>query len=338
MSRRTNEQEVIKRFLPFLRQVTGQEWEPSPDEVSTGKNNRFYDCEFTSLEVTPIAADICRLFPRGSNQGQNAARQTLNERLLRELRTAGRGGLLIKTPFIPKNAGRPKWLQAMASSIADTLSNPGAVSGEIDCDGFKIQRVGDNSEALTFWSGTYRITHPIRDPGFALDILLQNKLEQLDVDGHSRYLIVVNDGCGASASQVRDACAFIDFTKYPNFDRIYFEETPKQPFSLVYDQEAWQMMKRCVLPSNEGLRGLVVSWIEAQLAGRWPVAMDAALSICCDLHSDEWLTDEGKSLLETAGQSFLQDCNWETPRAFWKFFRGPLPSLFNGRRRTAPIS
>ncbi len=55
MSRRTDEQEVIKRFLPFLSQVTGQEWEPSRDEVPTGKNNRSYDCEFTSLGATPIA-------------------------------------------------------------------------------------------------------------------------------------------------------------------------------------------------------------------------------------------------------------------------------------------
>ncbi len=337
MSRRKNEQEVINRFLFFLNQVTGREWEASSDEVPTGKNNRSYDCEFTSRGVTPIAADICRLFPRGSNQGQNAARRTLNERLLSELRKAGQGGLLIKTPFIPKNSGRPKWPQTMASSIADALSNPRAIGGEIDCDGFKIQRVGDNSEALTFWSGTYSGTNPIRDPGIALDILLQNKLEQLDVDGHSRYLIVVNDGCGASASNVRDACAFIDFTKYPNFDRIYFEETPKQPFLLVYDQDTWQIMKRCVLPSDEALRVLVVSWIEAQLWGRWPVAMDAALSICCDLHSDEWLTDEGRFLLKTEARSFLQACEWETPRAFWKFFRGPL-DIFDAHRRTAPIS
>ena len=163
------------------------------------------------------------------------------------------------------------------------------------------------------------------------------ELEQLDVDGHSRHLIVVNDVCGASASHVRDACAFIDFTKYPNFDRVYFEQAPTQPFSLVYDQDAWQMMKRCVLPSNEALRGLVVSWIEAQLVGRWPVAMDAALSICCDLHSDEWLTDERRFFLKTEALSFLQACEWETPRVFWEFFRGPLPNSFDARRRTAPI-
>lgn len=67
MARRPHEQKVIDRFAAHLGASMGRLWNASRDEVSTGKNARYYDCELTSPRATPIAADVCSLFPSGSH-------------------------------------------------------------------------------------------------------------------------------------------------------------------------------------------------------------------------------------------------------------------------------
>jgi len=98
-----------------------------------------------------------------------------------------------------------------------------------------------------------------------LDKLLKEKHDQLDFDGHQGILIVANEGCYAHARDVVDACAFIDFSRYPNVDKIYFEEVQGK-FQLVYDREAWYAMEARKLPKGGEARVLVVGWLEVRLA------------------------------------------------------------------------
>jgi hypothetical protein len=339
MARRNQEGSVINRFAAHLAEASGRVWKSSPEEMPTGRNARYYDCEFTSPGCTPIAADICELFPIGSSPGEQAKRAGVNDRLLSALGNLGVGGLMIETPPVQKKHARPGWYRATAEKIREVLARQplSAEAVKIEVDGCTVERIAGDSEASYCYHSQSSAVQPIDGAGHPLAILLKNKNEQLDVDGHKHYLIAVNAGWRARAVDVRDACAFINFHKYSNFDRIYFEESEAR-FHLVYDRKAWHSLEAGALPEDEEGRRLVVSWIEVRLSGCWPGALETALQICCERHSADWLTESGRELLEMEAHRFLQCCEWETPRNLWEVFRGPVPRVIDARRKAAPIS
>jgi hypothetical protein len=333
MSRRQHEQDVIGRFVNYLVRRTGVDWHPSPDEVSTFKNSRKYDCEFTFPGQVPIAADICSLFPLGSHQDDRAKRAKLIERLGPELVREGLGGLMIGLPPVQKQHARPDWPRKAASQIRAAVQQL-PMRQCVNVEGFSIKRIADDSEPLCWYHLTFSAYQPIDAAGHALAVLLSDKHDQLDVDGHQRFLIVVNDGCRCAESDVSAGSAFIDFRQYPNFDRIFFEESPGN-FLLVYDRKAWLFMEACKMPNDIDSRRLVSRWLEVRLSGHSPGALDAVLQIGWD--RTEWLSEGGRALLELEVRLFLQNCAWDTPRQFWALFRGPVPRILDGRRRAQPI-
>lgn len=259
LARDVQEQEVIDRFTAYLAQVTGRTWEFSPDEVSTLKNARNYDCEFTSAGVLPIAADVTALYPVGSNQKDQAQRAKLNARLLPELRKVGLGGLIIRTPPIQKKHGKADWPRVTAAKIRDTLMRQPLAQGgeEIEVDGCTIKRIADDSEPSFF---TLRSSVPCslsQGWGIPLPNGSGTSTSSWMLTIIQRYLIAFNEGCRAHGIDVRDACAFIKFNHYPNFERVYFEESPGI-FHLAYDREAWHSMEAGILPEDEERRGLVI--------------------------------------------------------------------------------
>ena len=149
MARRPNEQQVIDRFAAHLDAFTGRTWNASPDEVSTAKNARRYDCEFTSLGATPIAADVCSIYPVGSYPKQQAQRSRFTERLLTELRKVGLGGLMVRIPPIQKKHGRPDWYKNTAEKVREALQRQpfSEQTLEIEVEGCGIKRIADNSES-----------------------------------------------------------------------------------------------------------------------------------------------------------------------------------------------
>ncbi len=337
MARRPEEQAAINEFVVHLDCETGLTWQPSAGEVQTSKNNRKYDCEFTCPGNVPIAAELCDLYPLGSHRGDQAKREKLIGRLRPEMVKAGLGGLMINLPPIEKKHVRPEWPRHAVAKIQETIQEQVAdLSCPVDIEGLAIQRVADVSEDSVFVHSEFSGHQPIDAAGYPLAELLKNKHDQLDVDGHRRYLIVVNNGCRTHAVDVIAACAFIDFRGYPNFDRIYFQESPGR-FQLSYDRRAYSAMETGSLPSDpEGCR-LVARWIEVRLSGHWPGALDTALQISWYRHSTEWLSEAGRASLELEGQLFLQQCEWETPRVFWELFRGRVPRIADGRRHAQPI-
>jgi hypothetical protein len=339
MARRPHEQKVIDRFAAHLGASTGRLWNASRDEVSTGKNARYYDCELTSPRATPIAADVCSLFPSGSHPKEQAKRARFSERLLAELRNVEVGGLMVETPPIQKKHAHRNWHKATAEKIRDVLSRQllSEQAVEIEVEGCSIKRIADDSESSFTYHSQFSGIQPVDGAGHPLAMLLRDKHEQLDVDAHDRYLIAVTDGWRAHAADVRDACAFINFDQYPNFDRIYFEESEGR-FHLVYDRKAWHSMESGTLPEDEEGRRLVIPWLEARLSGGWPGALATALQICWQRHSCDWLTEGGRELLEMEAHLLLVNCEWETPRKLWEMFRGPVPTIVDARRKATPIN
>jgi hypothetical protein len=335
MPRRPQEQAVIDRFVEHLQQVTGLTWEPSPDEVSTRKNNRNPDCDFTSPGQKPIVADVCSLFPLGSDPRGQAMRSKFVERLLPELRREGVGGLMIDPPPIQKKHAHPDWPRRAAAAIGKAVRQL-PIHQTVDVEDFTIKRIADNSEDSFFSHMSFSAYWPSDAAGHPLLALLRNKHEQIDVDGHQRILIVANDGCRTTALDVAAACALIAFTPYPNFDRIYFEESPGS-FHLVYDRDAWIAMEAGRLPEPADTCTVVTQWLETRLRGNCRGALDTILRISWDRHSTDWLSEGGRATLELEAHLFLQACEWSTPRQFWELFRGPVPRIVDARRRSLVI-
>jgi hypothetical protein len=156
------------------------------------------------------------------------------------------------------------------------------------------------------------------------------------VDGHQRFLIVVSDGRRAHAKDVTDACAFIDFHAYPDFDRLYFEESLGD-FHLVYNRQAFLAIETGAWPVESASQTLVARWTQARLLGRRPGALDAALRISWQQQSTEWLSQVGRDLLELEAHLLLRNCGWQTPHKMWALFRGPAPFIGDCRRKVGPI-
>jgi hypothetical protein len=276
-----------------------------------------------------------QLFPLGSHQDDQAKRAKLIERLKPELRREGLGGLMIEAPPVQKKHARPDWPRNAASQIREAVQRL-PTRRRVEVEGFSIERIADNSEDSFFCYSIFSAYRPSDAAGHALDVLLRDKHEQIDMDGHQRFLIVVNDGCRAAASDVSAGCALIDFRRYPNFDCIYFEESPGD-FYLVYDRIAWLAMEAGKLPEDKNRRRLVTHWLEVRLSGNLLGSLEAVLQICCARHSVEWLSDEGRALLEMEAHLCLQQSAWDTPRQLWELFRGPVPCVVDRRRKAHPI-
>lgn len=96
---------------------------------------------------------------------------------------------------------------------------------------------------------------------------------------------------------------------------------------MMHEREAWLAMENGKLPDQGEGRTLVSSWLETRLSGGSRGALEAVLQICWDRHSEEWLSESGRAILELEKHLFLQRCEWETPRQFWSLFFGPVPSI-----------
>lgn len=230
---------------------------------------------------------------------------------------------------------RPDWPRKAAAKIRDAVQQL-QMHGRVEVEGFAIERIADAAEPVQFFHTSSSVYLGYNAAGGALAALLRDKHAQLDVDGRQRFLIAVNRGSFTHTSDVADACAFIDFRQYPNFDRIYFEEAPGS-FQLVYDREAWHAMEARNLPENMEARALVVRWLEIRLSRRWPGALDAVLQISWELHSVQWLSEGGRATLDLEAQLYFQRCTWNTPRQLWELVRGPGPIVLDRRPKAHPI-
>lgn len=171
----------------------------------------------------------------------------------------------------------------------------------------------------------------------ALAEILRKKRNQIDVDGHDRVLIGRITGMPVDIEDVTTACAFIDFAPFSPIDRIYLERS-EGDFRLVYDQSAWRAMEQGFLPSDGQQRCLVVTWVEARMAFHWPSGLEFALRVSWDQGSIEWLSKEGRHLMEVEGRLFLQNCGWKAPGSYWELHHGPSVLIADGRRRILPIT
>jgi len=335
MARRADEQLVLERFTQFLNQTTGRNWHASREEIPNPRNGKSYDCEFWSDGAAPIAAEISRLYPLGSYQEAQGARQNLIRKLTVELRAQGVGGWRVETPIPRKKHCNPAWFKSAARQFREAIEqNPGA--SLIEVDGFKAQPVGDAADPLYFQHHWHSAHQPIEAAGYSLVEILRNKNDQLDVQDHDHCLIVLSRGMPAEPQDVAAACAFIDFRQFPTIDRIYFEVV-EGDFRLVYDREAHEAMEAGKLPADDERRRLVVQWIEERMSAHWPSALDLALRISWDERSTEWLSASGRKLLEIEAHLLLQECGWGTPKAVWELHRGPVAAIRDGRRRIQPI-
>jgi hypothetical protein len=337
MARRPEEQAIIDRFAMLLATNTGRQWQPSATEVPTLKNDRKYDCEFTCPGKVPIAAEIASLFPLGSHQEDRAKRDKFARRLRSELEREGIGGLMLEIPVIQKKHRDAAWYRTVAVRLRKMLAQQ-TCSGDVEFEGFRFRRIADNAAPSSFYNYRFSGYEPSEAAGAALATLLSKKNDQLDVDAHRRILIAVNDGCRASAMDVLVSCAFIDdFHRYPNFDHIYFEESPGD-FQLVFDRSAYFALEAGRLPNDIAGSRLVACWLEARLAGHWPRALDTALRISWDRGGTDWLSNDGRVYLELESHMFLQECPWKAPKRYWELLRGPMEVIGDGRRRARPIS
>jgi hypothetical protein len=335
MSRRDYEGPVLDSFTRFLNKTSGRLWTASSDEVLNPSNGKSYDCEFTSNGSRPIAVDVFRLFPRGSDQKIQSDRHKLIDKLAAELQSRGLGGLRIETPLPDKRNKRPQWYAEIGAQFQDAVAHdPNAERYEID--GVIARRYGGAAEPIFFAHHWMSGHQPIEAGGSPLAAILRDKKDQIDVADHDRFLIGTMRGMPVGHEYVTAACAFIDFTPFLTVDRIYLESGDDE-FRLIYNRQAWEAMERGELPSEHSERSLVVDWIEARMACHWPSGLDVALRISWTQGSRDWLSPGGREFLKLESRLLLQNCGWATPLRYLSVHQGPVPVELDMRRPMKPI-
>jgi hypothetical protein len=331
MSRRPEEKPIIDSFTRFLARTSRKTWHPSDDEV-TLTNGRSYDCEFASEGATPIAADFFRLFALGSDQKRVMQTAEVALKLSSALKKVGVDGVMFDAPSPQPKHLKPKWYQRTAGQIAERLAAE-PTTEDFRIDGMRVTRIG--GEGIFSSSHKFSAFQPPEAAGSVLARIIADKNDQLDVPGHSRYLVGVNSGTPVDVKDLIAACAFIDFSGCDNIDRIYFQVG--DDFELVYDKRSRQGLEAGRLPCDSDGRLLAVTWIEEMMAAHWPEGLDLALRVSWDEGNTDWLSASGRVLMETEALLLLQNCEWSAPKMMWELFRGPRPLIGDGRRVIRPI-
>lgn len=255
--------------------------------------------------------------------------------MVRALGTLGIGGWRIWTPIPEKKHCDPAWHRQFARSFADKIQRNPAVE-EIEVDGVKAKRYGESPDPLWFTHFWCNTAQPIAAAGHALASILHNKREQLDVEGHSRVLLLTPGGFPVQPDDLANSCAFIDTREFCSTDLIFYEFGPNN-FELIFDRAAFEAVRAFRLPEGVQERALAVGWIEAQMTFKWPTGLSAALEISWDRGGRDWLTDSGRQIMEIEGQRFLSECPSNALRDYWRTRGGELSAGIDARPAMRPI-
>src|SRR5260370_32540986 len=102
--------------------------------------------------------------------------------------------MMLNLQPIQKKHVNPGWPKQAAAKIRQAVEELPPET-EVEVEGFTVRRIADNSESCFFVHSDFSAHQPVEGAGYALVTQLKDKHDQLDVDGHRRFLIYVNGGC-----------------------------------------------------------------------------------------------------------------------------------------------
>jgi hypothetical protein len=133
---------------------------------------------------------------------------------------------------------------------------------------------------------------------------LPKKNKQLTIANHERVVLIIGWAPLIGKRDMIEAFSQIDFSQYPNIDKVYFTFPNQAQVDLIYDRQVYQSFQPNGAPPAQ-INSLFVSWLGNYLARKSPQAFSLVRQIGDQKNSLEWLPGLSREQLVDIGEEFV---------------------------------
>jgi hypothetical protein len=324
------EEDAKDHFIADLKAQGRGDWIVSDSDVVVDKQtNRNFDYQL-QRGTDFIALEIFRLVENREEIIRSKSWSTIANAIAAELRKRGVKGYTIHAPHV-FDVPRPK-IPDFVSKTADHLEAALKENPQIDpitAHGFEIKRIDDFPDVSLFTTGPGGAINPT---GIAHDFIaekLPTKNRQLNISSHERVVLIVNWAVLVDHSNMIEACGLIDFSRFGNIDKVYFELPQNGGVHLVYDRRIYAAFQPDGEPPKQ-IEPLFISWLANHLYRKEVQAFHLVRKIAEQEKSLLWLPALSREQLISLGEDFLK--SGESEQLYWivENLKGdPDPSVEN---------
>jgi hypothetical protein len=264
------EADAKDRLITFLQEEYGYSYVTTGEDVVSDpetRKNYDYDLSPEEANVPIIALEIFRLFGELPDLSRQAEWSKITKLLTINLKARGISGYHIRTPSFAsvKKFERRPFVSRTADMLAAAMAaNPD--SQEFSEAGYVFMKLpGDSPIGFSNHSGA-RFLQSYEHASEALEVLLPTKNRQLNVQGRTRSLLILEAGIFPRGEyEVRLYFSTQDMDRFPNIDQVFYESHPGT-LSLVFDRSVSVCYRDGVLPDNALSEDLFLRFVEHPLA------------------------------------------------------------------------
>ena len=253
-----------------------------------------------------IALEVFRLVESKEEIERSKSWSLISNKLAEELVSRGVKGYTIQTPYffnVPKSKV-DEFVSKLADKVQEAIEeNPQSQS--IHESGCEISWIEDFPSVSCFGIGPGGAVNPTADAFNFIERMLPKKNEQLNIANHERIVVMVNWLALVSHSHVIEACGQIDFTRFGNIDRVYFDNPHSGKVQLVYDRAVYAAFQQEGEPP-ERLEPLFQSWLTNYLYKMHPQSFRLVRQIAAREQSLMWMPPHVREQLVAWGEKFLE--------------------------------
>ncbi len=324
------EEDAKNRFLQFLSATANETWAVlDEDVVVDATTNRNFDYRL-GLGERRIALELFRLVKDEAELARGKVWSEVVHSLEHELSARSVKGYLLTTPSyfnVPK-VKREAFVKQLADRVQAVIAaSPDA--DELSFDGFALKRIEGLERIACSSFGEGGAINPAGIALTALEEKLPNKNDQLAVNGHERVILVVNWAYVVDPGDVVEAATQIDFARFPNVDKIFFEFTPAN-IQLIFNRSVFAAYDATSSIPSADLEPLYVQSLGFRLARKERKAFDLVKKLAEERGTLLWLPTNSRVEVVRYGTEFAKAGDWEN--AIWiirKFKDDPDPSVEN---------
>lgn len=303
------EEEAKDHLIAELKRQGRGDWEVIATDVEVDPTTHVnFDYQLGS-EGKLIALEVFRLVEPKEEIERSKSWSLISNRLAEVLVSRGVKGYTIRTPY-SFNVAKNK-VDKFVAKIADMLQRAieaSPPSKSIKDSGFEVTWIKDFPSVSCYGIGAGGAVNPTADAFNIIERMLPKKNSQLNVVGHERVIVMVNWLPLVSHRNVIEACSQIDFTRFPNLDKVYFDNPSAGKLQLVYDAAIYAVFQPDGEPP-EHPGPLFISWLTNYLYKLNPQAYRLVKQIAEREHSLMWLPANTREQLVVWAEKFLEQDN-----------------------------
>ena len=311
MAKQQWEEDAKDRFLQFLSASTSEKWAVLDEDVVVHPaTNRNFDYRL-GLGERRMALELFRLVKDEAELARERVWSEVVHALERELAERSVKGYLLTTPSyfnVPK-VKREQFAKQLADRVQEVIAaSPEA--DELNFDGFALKRIEGLERIACSSFGEGGAVNPAGIALAALEDKLPHKNDQLAVKDHDRIVLVVNwTAFLVDPGDVVEAATQIDFARFPNIDRMFFEFTPGD-IRLVFDRSVFAAYdKKSSVPGD--LEPLYVQSLGFRMARHEPKAFQLIRKITEERGAALWIPANSRIEVVRYGRELAQSGDWD---------------------------